>query len=143
MIQTLDTEQIPQSLQTNRTEVVLLKHAQAARVQTVIQSIYRAQMSPGRSRSSVSIPAGVPPEVASVLRQINASASSPLLTDEADETTNSLVVMAPATLLEEVTGLIEQLDETAGTNRAYGVTVIPLKKTNASTLMRALGRIAR
>ena len=143
LIQTLDTEQVPQSLQTNRTEVVLLKHAQAARVQSVIQSIYRAQMSPGKSRASVAIPAGVPPEVASVLRQINASASSPLLTVEADETTNSLVVMAPATLLEEVTGLIEQLDETAGTNRAYGVTVIPLKKTNASTLMRALGRIAR
>jgi hypothetical protein len=75
------------------------------------------------------------------LRQINAASSAPLLTIEVQEETNSLVVKAPQNLIDEISELVTQLDETSATNRARGVTLIPLKKTNSRRVMQVLNDV--
>jgi type II secretory pathway component GspD/PulD (secretin) len=141
LFQALDTEHPPDSLASFQSRIVPVEYADASEVQATLQGIYKAQMTAGGARQSVSIPEGVPSSVASVLRQINAASSSPLLTVEVDETTNSLVLMAPANLLEEVSALITRLDEAAATSAARRLKIIPLKKTRSTHVMELLEKI--
>ena len=141
LIEILDSDNIPETVATARTNVISIKHADAAKVNTVLTGIYKAQMSAGGSRQSVAIPKGVPTAVATVLRQINAASSAPLLNIQVEPTTNSLVVMAPQNLLEEVTELVERLDKAAATSRARGVSIIELRKTNSRRVMDVLNRV--
>ncbi len=141
LIQTLDSENIPDSLASFQTRIVPVEHADAADIAKTLKGIYRPQMTAGGARRSVSIPEGVPASIASVLRQINAASSSPLLTVEVDETTNSLVVMAPTNLLDEVSELVAQLDEAAATSEARLLRIIPLRKTRSTYVMELLQKI--
>ncbi len=141
LVQVLDIENIPDTKRAFQTKVIPMVYANAARVERLIQGIYRPQMTAGGSRRNVTIPKGVPPELATVLRQINAAASSPLLTLEVQTETNSLIVKAPQSLLEEIEELIASLDESARTTRSKGVTLIPLKKTNSRRVMQILNGI--
>ncbi len=143
LIEILDSDNIPETVATARTSVISVEHADAARINTVLAGIYKAQMSAGGSRQQVAIPKGVPTAVATVLRQINAASSAPLLNIQVDETTNSLVVMAPQNLLEEVTELVERLDNAASTSRARGVSIIELQKTNSRRVMEVLDRVLK
>ena len=88
--------------------------------------------------TSMSVPSGVPSEVATVLRQINAAALVPLLTIETQRETNALIIKAPQDLLNEVTELVKELDEAALTKRANGVTLLPLRKTSSKRVMEIL-----
>ena len=132
---------MPDSGRIFKTQVISLVHADAARIETVLKGVYRTEMTAGGSRRSIEIPAGLDTSVASMLRQINAAASAPLLTIEVQVEANSLVVKAPQNLLEELSELITQLDETASTNRARGVTLIPLKQTNSKRVMKILNDV--
>ncbi|MFN9973276.1 MAG: secretin N-terminal domain-containing protein, partial [Phycisphaerae bacterium] len=87
------------------------------------------------------IPAGIPASVAAVIRQMNATASSPLLTIEVQRDTNSLIIKAPQELLTEVSEVVSQLDSTAETSRARGLTLVPLSKTNSTRAMRILSNL--
>jgi type II secretory pathway component GspD/PulD (secretin) len=58
-----------------------------------------------------------------------------------DQATNSLVVMAPAPLLDEILQLITRLDEAAEQNPARNLKIIPLQKASASRIEAALQRI--
>ncbi len=141
LIEILDSDNIPDTVATNRTKVIPIRHADAERINEVIAGIYRAQMSAGGSRQNITIPRGVPSQVATVLRQINAASSSPLLSVQVEKTTNSLVVMAPQNLLDEVSSLIEQLDTASGQSRARAVSIIELQKTNSRRVMEVLDRV--
>ncbi len=141
LIQVLDIENIPDTKRAFQTKVIPLIYANAARVERLIQGIYRPQMTAGGSRRNVTIPKGVPPELATVLRQINAAASSPLLTVEVQAETNSLIVKAPQSLLEEIEELVTSLDDSARTTRSKGITLVPLKKTNSRRVMQILNGI--
>ncbi|MFK7818008.1 MAG: secretin N-terminal domain-containing protein, partial [Planctomycetaceae bacterium] len=143
LIEILDSDNIPETVATARTNVVPIEHADAAKINTVLTGIYKAQMSTGGSRSQVSIPKGVPSSVATVLRQINAASSAPLLNVQVEETTNSLVIMAPQNLMEEVTELVQRLDQAASTSRARGVSIIELQKTNSRRVMDVLNRVLK
>ena len=138
LLEILDTEKLPDSGRIFRTQVIPVKHADAEKVETVLKGVYRTELSAGGSRRSIEIPAGIDSSVANVLRQINAAASAPLLTIEVQVETNSLVVKAPQNLIEELSELVTQLDESSATNRAQGVTLIPLKQTNTRRVMRIL-----
>ena len=138
LLEILDTEKLPDSGRIFRTQVIPVKHADAEQVETVLKGVYRTEMTAGGSRRSIEIPAGIDSSVANMLRQINAAASSPLLTIEVQVETNSLVVKAPQNLIEELSELVTQLDESSATNRARGVTLIPLKQTNSRRVMRIL-----
>ncbi len=141
LLEVLDIENIPDTKRAFQTKVIPMIYANAARVERLIQGIYRPQMTAGGARRNMTIPKGVPPELATVLRQINAAASSPLLTVEVQTETNSLIVKAPQSLLEEIEELIASLDESARTTRSKGVTLIPLKKTNSRRVMQILNGI--
>ena len=141
LISILDSEKDEDTRRAYQTEVVTLEYAAAERIEDVLGGVYKAQLSAGGARSSVAIPKGVPSEVATVLRQINAAASAPLLTIEAQEETNSLVIKAPRDLLEEVTNLVSRLDESAKSTRASGIRLLQLKKTNARRVMKTLGEV--
>ena len=79
--------------------------------------------------------------MATVLRQINAAASAPLLTIEPERETNSLLIKAPQELLDEVVQLAMELDEAVKTKRAMGVTLIPLQKSSSARVMEILNRV--
>ena len=141
LLEILDTEKLPDSGRIFRTEVITVKHADAKKVQDVVQGVYRTEMTAGGTRRAIEIPTGIDSSVANVLRQINAASSAPLLTIEVQEETNSLVVKAPQNLVDEISELVTQLDETSATNRARGVTLIPLKKTNSRRVMQVLNDV--
>jgi len=141
LLEILDTEKLPDSGRIFRTQVIPLTHADAKKVEIVLKGVYRSEMTAGGSRRAIDIPTGIDSTVANMLRQINAAASAPLLTIEVQVETNSLVVKAPQNLIEELSELVTQLDETSATNRARGVTLIPLKQTNTRRVMRILGNV--
>jgi type II secretory pathway component GspD/PulD (secretin) len=143
LLEILDTEKLPDSGRVFRTEVIEVRHADANDIEDVIQGVYRTELSAGGSRRAIDIPAGIDSSVASVLRQINAQSSSPLLTVEAQRETNSLVLKAPQNLIEEISELIAQLDESAKTSRARSVRLLPLQKTNSRRVMEILGDVIR
>jgi type II secretory pathway component GspD/PulD (secretin) len=141
LLEILDTEKLPDSGRIFRTEVITVKHADADKVQDVVRGVYRTEMTAGGTRRAIEIPTGIDSSVANVLRQINAASSAPLLTIEVQEETNSLVVKAPQNLIDEISELVTQLDETSATNRARGVTLLPLKKTNSRRVMQVLNDV--
>ena len=141
LLEILDTEKLPDSGRIFRTEVITVKHADAEKVQDVVRGVYRTEMTAGGTRRAIEIPTGIDSSVANVLRQINAASSAPLLTIEVQEETNALVVKAPQNLIDEISELVTQLDETSATNRARGVTLIPLKKTNSRRVMQVLNDV--
>ncbi|MFN9238064.1 MAG: secretin N-terminal domain-containing protein, partial [Planctomyces sp.] len=107
----------------------------------VIQGVYRTELSAGGSRRAIEIPAGIDSSVASVLRQINAQSSAPLLTVEVQRETNSLVLKAPQTLIEEIRELVRQLDDTSSASRARSVRLVPLERTNSRRVMQVLDEV--
>ncbi|MCH2211671.1 MAG: hypothetical protein MK110_10230 [Fuerstiella sp.] len=126
-----------------QTGLLSLKYANAARIENILQSLYKTQMTAGGRRASMGIPSGVPSEVATVLRQINAAASAPLLMIETQRETNSLVIKAPADLLAEVTEFAKELDEAALTKRASGITLLPLEKSSSKRVMEILSQVLK
>ncbi|MEZ6131030.1 MAG: secretin N-terminal domain-containing protein [Planctomycetaceae bacterium] len=141
LIEVLDSDRLEDSQRAYQTEILVLQHASASRVEDVIQGVYKAEMTAGGARSTVAIPKGVPSDVAAVLRQINAAASSPLLTVEVQQDTNSLVLKAPQSLLDDVKDLVQKLDTASEATRARGITLVPLKKTNSARVMKILGDV--
>ena len=141
LLEILDTEKLPDSGRIFKTQVIPVKHADAEKLESVIKGIYRTEMTAGGTRRAIEIPAGIDSSVANVLRQINAASSAPLLTIEVQSETNSLVIKAPQNLIDELSELVTQLDESAATNRARGVTLVPLKQTNTRRVMRILNDV--
>ncbi len=142
LLEILDSEKFDNA-RAFRTALVPLRNASATRIVNILEGIYRTQLRAGGSRSAIDIPSGVPAEVATVLRQINAAASAPLLTIEVQQETNSLIIKAPQDLLKEVSQLAMELDESAKANRANGLTLVPLKKSSSTRVMEILSRVLR
>jgi len=142
LLEILDSEKFDNA-RAFRTVLVPIHNASASRIANILQGIYRSQLRAGGSRSEIDIPSGVPAEVATVLRQINAAASAPLLTIETQQETNSLIIKAPQDLLNEVAQLATELDESVKTNRANGLTLVPLRKTSSTRVMEILSRVIR
>jgi type II secretory pathway component GspD/PulD (secretin) len=141
LLEILDTEKLPDSGRVFRTEVIEVRNADAEEIEDVIQGVYRTELSAGGSRRAIEIPAGIDSSVASVLRQINAQSSSPLLTVEVQRETNSLVLKAPQNLIEEISELIRQLDSSSQSSRARSVRLLPLRRTNSRRVMEILGDV--
>ncbi len=141
LLEVLDSDKFEDTKRAYVTRVIPVLYTDAGRVEDVLEGVYRPQLTAGGARSTISIPKGVPSEVATVLRQINAAAAAPLLTIEVQTDTNSLVVKAPQDLLDEVSELVASLDEVSQTSRARGLTLLPLKKTKAARVMEILGDV--
>jgi type II secretory pathway component GspD/PulD (secretin) len=60
-----------------------------------------------------------------------------------EATTNSLVVMASDPLVEEITRVVNTLDEAAGSDPSRNVTIVPLKKASSDRVQKALDVILK
>ncbi len=111
----------------DKPRIIPLRNVEADEVADVVREVFRSQMTPtssSRSRSSTS----------SVRRRMTPSVS-------VDNATNSLIVMAPAPLMEEILELVNTLDQTAGENPARRLKIIPLTKVSSSRVQEALDKI--
>ena len=144
LVRVLDSAEFPESLALIRPTLIPIKNTRASAIEQVLRDVYKTHLTTGGSRRQLELPGGMPGEVASMLRQINAASSAPLLTLSVDEMTNTLIIMAPADVAKEVSELAERLDEAAlEDNPAQRMRILSLKKLNASSLERSLDEILR
>jgi hypothetical protein len=76
------------------------------------------------------------------LKRLQRKESKPAVTPLRPEPTK--LIEAPEeleNLIDEISELVTQLDETSATNRARGVTLIRLKKTNSRRVMQVLNDV--
>ena len=134
----LDGNNPDATISLSRTEIILLKNTQAKRVLAILREVYRTQLTSGGGRKDVEIPEGVSDEVASVLQQINAASSGPILTLALDEATNSIILRAPSELREDVKAFAEQLDGKASDIPHNQIRVIQLQNSKADRMHEVL-----
>jgi type II secretory pathway component GspD/PulD (secretin) len=130
-------------MNTLQPQIVPVRNTEASRVLEVLQSVYKTQLTAGGSRSRLTVPQGLPPQLATLLRTISAASSGPILTLEMDELTNSIIVFAPPQLGKEVADLIRQLDENAKDNASRRINIIALERMNTKRLQQALDLLSR
>ena len=102
IIEVLDAEDLPDSLTTPSPELIQIENSSADRILKILESVYSNQLTSGGGRRTVEIPEGVTTAVASMLQQINAATTGPILTLGMDENTNSIVMRAPMELGREI-----------------------------------------
>ncbi len=134
----IDSEDLLDTLQQITPTTVQLQSANAKNVADIIEDVYKSQLSAGAGRRPVEIPEGVTTSVAIVLQQLNAQASSPLLTIAVDEITNSLILRAPVDLTNEIKAFIEKLDKQSTDAPGRRVQLLRLESTNTKNLEKAL-----
>ena len=143
LLETLDTDQVPDSLAVNRPLRIHVQHTDAAGIERVLQDIYQTQLTSGARGKPIPVPSGASRDVAAVIQQLNIAAAGPLMTLGVDEGTNSIVVMAPRPLAEEVAQLVGELDEAALRDNSRSVKVVKLKSASADEVKQVLDRLIR
>ncbi|NQT15343.1 MAG: hypothetical protein HQ582_21485, partial [Planctomycetes bacterium] len=129
LLRILDSDEVPATLAAHKPNLIAIKNVDAEQIAEVVRNVFKSQLTPptstGRSRSGRTSTASVrmAPQVA------------------VDEGTNSLVVMAPSPLKEEIAELANTLDEAAGKDPARRVKIIPLEKADPDRVQRALEQI--
>jgi type II secretory pathway component GspD/PulD (secretin) len=143
LLKTLDSPDIADAKSINQPVIVTVRNTDAGRVLTILNSIYRAQLSSGGGRKQVSIPEGIAPELATMLQQVNAATSGPLLTLGVDTITNSIIVMAPPQLRDQVRSVIEQLDNAVETEPGEQVEIIQFRNASPARIQKALDMLLK
>ena len=141
LLNVLDTDNADDSLANAVPEIVAVKNTNAERILEILQTVYQSQLERGGQTEEVEIPEGIDSEVASVLRQINAATAGPLLTLEVDSVTNSIIVLAPKLLGEQVARVIGRLDAAAKTDDTRSVQIIPLTGVKSEILQDAIEQL--
>ena len=141
LIEALDSSEIPESMGSNRPRRVPVKHGSAYQIEAVLRLVYKAQLTTGGGRKEIPIPAGLSPEIAASLQQMNAANTGPLLTLSVDDVSNSIVIMAPKSLGDQVTKLIEELDQAALNENSQGMTLIPTTRMSSVRAQKILNQI--
>jgi type II secretory pathway component GspD/PulD (secretin) len=143
LLEILDVEQTPDMQATHRPVVIPLQHARAVTVEQQLRLLYKTQLTAGGKQPAMEIPSGTNARAAALIEQINAVRLGSLMTLGIDEDTNSILVVAPPSLIEEVRRFAEELDRAADEHPRRAVRIMPLKKTNAAEMDRALQRVLR
>ncbi len=143
MLDVLDSVDIRDSLSAERPSMIPIKNLPANTILTVLTSVYKTQLTARRSLQPVTIPQGISPEMTAMLELLNATANSPILTLDADETTNSIVMRAPRQLGEEIEAFVTELDEQAKDGGKRNISLVPLKGMNAEQIEDALRLLMR
>ncbi|WP_373650946.1 MULTISPECIES: secretin N-terminal domain-containing protein [unclassified Schlesneria] len=141
LLEVLDSADMPDSRAANRPKRVSVKHGSAVQIEQVLRLVYKSQLSTGGGRKELPIPFGLAPEIAATLQQLNAMNSGPVLSLSVDEVTNSIVIMAPAAITEQVASLIHELDEASLTENSRGISIVPLERMNSSKTQKVLNLI--
>jgi type II secretory pathway component GspD/PulD (secretin) len=143
LLKILDVEQTPDMLATHRPVVIPLRHADALTVEKQLRLLYKTQLTAGGKQPAMEIPSGTNARAAAMIEQINAVRLGPLMTLGTDDGTNSILVVAPPSLIEEVRKFVEELDQAANEYPRRAVRIVPLKKINAKDMDKVLQRILR
>jgi type II secretory pathway component GspD/PulD (secretin) len=143
ILDVLDSMDLPESLTTPRPRMIPVKNLPANNVLTVLETVYRTQLSARSGVRPMTIPQGISFEMTSMLQLINAAAEAPLLTLDVDRTTNSIVMRAPRQLGEEIEEFIAELDEQAKDGGKRNISLVPLKTMNTSEVQDALQMLMR
>jgi type II secretory pathway component GspD/PulD (secretin) len=133
-----DSKDLIDRLQQITPTLVTLRSASAKNVADIVRDVYKSQLSAGAGRNPLDIPEGVSTEVATILQQINAQASGPLLTLSVDDSSNLIVLRGPPDLTEEVQSFIDNIDRQASDAPARRIQVLRLESTNSKNLEKAL-----
>ncbi|MFN9606121.1 MAG: secretin N-terminal domain-containing protein, partial [Planctomycetota bacterium] len=91
-----DSKDLIDRLQRITPILVPLQSASAKNVSDIVKEVYKSQLTSGAGRDPLDIPEGVSSDVATILQQINAQSSSPLLTLSIDDPSNTLVLRGPS-----------------------------------------------
>ena len=143
LLKMLDSDEIPESLAANRPHLIPVENTSASRIEQVLKDIYKTQLTSGGVKQQIPVPSGSSREVAAVIQQINTASGGPLMTLGVDDTTNSIVIMAPGPLVKEVSDLVAQLDENALHDTSRGVKIVKLKSTSAMRVKEILDTIIK
>ncbi len=143
LLEVLDTDQVPESLAANQPLRIPVRNTDADSIERVLRDLYQTQLSSGARSKPIPIPSGASRDVAAVIQQINTAASGPLMTLGVDGATNSIVVMAPRPLAEEVAELVGELDDAALHENSRSVKVVKLKSASADQVKQVLDRLIR
>ncbi|MBI3836464.1 MAG: hypothetical protein HY288_00845 [Planctomycetia bacterium] len=143
LLKVLDSEDVPESLVANRPSLIPVKNTNAVRIEQVLKDIYKTQLTSGGVKQQIPVPSGASREVAAVIQQINTAATGPLMTLGVDDTTNSIVIMAPGPLVKEVSELVAALDGAALDDSSRGVKIVKLKSTSAQRVKDTLDTIIK
>ena len=138
LIEVLDSPDVTDALSINQPIIVPVRNTDADRLMAILNNVYRSQLSSGGGRKQVPIPEGLPLQLASLLQQVNVSTSGPVLTLGVDTVTNSIIVLAPPQLREQVKATISQLDHSVETEPGEQIQIIQLQKTSTVRIQRAL-----
>jgi len=126
LLKVLDTAEVPATLAAKKPRLIPIKNARASRIEQLLRQVFQARLAPAAGAS----------------RTVStASRSVPLLT--VDEPTNTLIVVAPAPLIDDITELATALDENFGNEPARSVKIISLKKASAARVQSALDAIIK
>ncbi|HAC92488.1 MAG TPA: hypothetical protein DCF63_17940, partial [Planctomycetaceae bacterium] len=137
----LDSEELLGRIQSMQPTTIVLESANAERVEKLLKDIYRSQLSTSSSRRPLPIPEGVSSEVATMLQQLNAQSSGPLVTITADEPTNSIIIRAPRDLTAEIQQFVQSLDQQTADTPSRRVELIRLHSSNVKSIEQALRRL--
>ncbi len=143
LLEAIDDGELPNALTRHQPSVIPVKNIQATEIAEVLSEIYKTQLTAGGERSRIPVPGGVSKDVAAIIQQINAAQTGPLMTMGVDEATNSLIVLAPQPLIDEVRELVADLDRAAAEDPAQALRVVALKKTSAVRFENILNRALR
>lgn len=138
LLEVLDTKEVPESLLSQAPTLIPLINVEASRVMSILESVYKNQLTSGGGRKEVQIPKGVSSDVASVLQQINAAAAGPVLTLEVDEASNTIIMRAPSELSREVKEFVAKLDQHASETSHRKVRIIRLHQNKSDQMEKAL-----
>ncbi len=133
-----DSKDLIDRLQRITPILVPLQSASAKNVSDIVKEVYKSQLSSGSGRDPLDIPEGVSSDVATILQQINAQSSTPLLTLSVDDSSNTLVLRGASELTEEVKAFISSLDQQAASAPARRIQVLRLESTNSKNLEKAM-----
>lgn len=143
LIAVMDSDELMLNLKSPAPELIPLRHVGVERALRIVQTVYRSQLSSGGGRRAIPIPEGVSPEIATVLQQVNAAASAPLLTVEGDEDSSSLIVRGPDEVVADLKAFIAKLDDPEVAARGTRVDVIRLEGTNGERMDEAIRQLMR
>jgi type II secretory pathway component GspD/PulD (secretin) len=133
-----DSKDLIDRLQQITPTIIPVVNASADTVSSLVKDVYKSQLSSGAGRSPLDIPDGVSTEVATILQQINAQTSGPLLTMSVNDASNMIVLRGPNELTNEVKAFIENIDKQTANAPSRRIQVLRLESSNSKNLEKAL-----
>jgi type II secretion system protein D len=124
LIERLDIPPASQKAQ----RIIPLKQAEATEVLSVVKEVFEDYLAPG---------SGPPLNLPGVRGGSGSRSRSPAMSVDIDPRSNSLVVSAPDTVLEDVEELVQGLEEAAGDSKK-SYRVIPVENASPNDVRRAL-----